>query len=66
MIAIVVVLSSRVCLLVTCSHSDKVVFAPCNANVVGTLDVATKSFETVSTGTLTMVGKCWGAATVAS
>ena len=65
MIVLVVVLSSGVCLL-TCSHSDKVVFAPCYANAVGIFDVATKSFETVSTGTLTMDSRFWGAATLGS
>ena len=42
------------------------VFAPYNANVVGIFDVATNSFETVSTGTLTMDWKFSGAATVGS
>ena len=46
--------------------SDKVVFAPWSANAVGTFDVATNSFETVSTGTVTMDWKFSGAATVGS
>ena len=48
------------------AFSDKVVFAPCSANVVGIFHVTTNSFETVSTGSLTGSGMFSGAATVGS
>ena len=48
------------------AFSDKVVFAPCEANVVGIFHVTTNSFETVPTGSLTGDWKFNGAARVGS
>ena len=46
--------------------SDKVVFAPCSADVIGIFDVSTNRFETVSTGSVTGGGKFVGATAVGS